>query len=145
MCLDGLRLAREMFRSTISSELGSLSEPIKHLRSGAQIQAIAPKVPAYDAVSASGAIDCTDLIELSSYSRDPGGMQCVYLPFLLRSAEEPHPVIRRRQTRWDSVRSGSLVEIEIYIRAAPVINRGGHRVYYELCSICVVDDSVFQK
>ena len=44
--------------------------------------------------------------------------------------------------RWDSVRSGSLVEVEIYIRAASVANQGGHRVYYELCSIRVVDDSV---
>lgn len=68
---------------------------------------------------------------------------CSACLFVLYFTERPHCFIRRRQIHWDSVRSGSLVEIEIYIRAAPVVNQGGHRVYYELCSICVVDDSVF--
>ena len=108
LCLDGLRLAREIFQNTIGAGLGSLCEPIKHLRRGVQIQVVAPKVPAYDAVSASGAIECAELIELRSYLRDPGGMQCVYL-FVPRSTQSPHHVIRRQQMSPFSEKNAYLV------------------------------------
>ena len=81
-CLDGFRLAGEIFRNTIGSGLGSPCEPIKHLRRGLEIQIIAPKVSAYHAASASAAIGCTELIKLNTYSYDherASNVQCVHL------------------------------------------------------------------
>lgn len=128
LCLDGLRLAREMFRGVVGPENGLIHEPIRYLRRGIEIQAIAPKVPAHRAANALTAVGCSDIIDVSSYSMGDSGTSG----------------IQRQQITPDAVVSGSLVEVEVYIRAAPLTGQGEHRIHYELCSICLVDDTVFQ-
>jgi hypothetical protein len=131
-----------MFQAAIGP--GSIHEPIKHLRRGVEIQAIAPKVSAPHAAAASAAIGCAELIEVGSYSRgynEAGPIQYVSILYItVRS----HHIIRRCRIPWDAVLSGSLVEVEFYIRVAPQVHQGNHMIRYELCSICVVDDTVFQ-
>lgn len=145
LCLDGLRLAGDMFRSTISGN-GPLYEPIKHLRRGVEIQIIAPKVPAHHAANASAAIACTELVEVSSYLRGCDGTSSIrYVSIRLsyNIARRPYYFISRHQTPWNAVLTGSLIETEIYIRIAPSADQGGYRIRYELCAICIVDDNVW--
>lgn len=68
MCLEGFRLASEMFQKAIGPGVALLGEPIKQLRRGIEIQMFAPKVPLDCATSASTTIASTDLIDVGSYS-----------------------------------------------------------------------------
>jgi len=134
-----------MFRDVVGPGSGLIHEPIKHLRSGVVIPIIAPKVSAYHAARASTAIKCTELIEVSTYSSGYNGtsnVQCVYVSLICH--QRSHRIFRQRQIPWDAVLPGSLVEIEFHIRVAPLVNQGENRVRYELCSICVIDDTAFR-
>jgi hypothetical protein len=134
-----------MFRTAVSP--GSIHEPIKHLRRGVEIQVIAPKVSAAHAAAASTAVGCAELIEVCGYSRGcdkASPIQYVSVIYDLCAMTGSHRVVRRCPIPREAVSSGSLVEVEFYIRIAPQVNQGSHTVRYELCSICVVDDTVFQ-
>lgn len=83
-CLDGLRLARKMFQDTIGSGSISISEPIQHLRRGVGIRIVAPKVPACH--QASTAVDCSEVIEVGSFSRTCKTASEIRYAFLTSSA-----------------------------------------------------------
>jgi len=108
-----------------------------------EIQIIAPKVPASRAASASAAISCTELIEVGGYSGGYNGAGNIRYESILCIVKRSHCAIRRCQMSWDAILPGSLVEIEFYIRASPLANQGGHKIRYELCSVCVVNDTTF--
>jgi len=72
------------------------------------------------------------------------GLATYGICLLYSVAKRSYRVIRQHQMPWDAVVSGSLVEIEIYIRVAPLVDQSGHRIRYELCSIRIIDDNVLQ-
>lgn len=132
-----------MFRNAIGVA-GSVYEPIKHLRRGPEIQIVSPEVPLSRATAASSAISCTDLFEVTSYSTGldrSSSAKYVCHPF---AALRSHHVFRRQKISWDVVSSSSLVEVEIYIRATQSPDQVNHRIHYELCSVCVVDDTALR-
>ena len=138
---------KKMFQDTIGSGSGPIYEPIKHLRRGVEVQMVAPKVSTHRAADTSTAIGCTELIELSAYVRDHreiSDVRCVTLFDLFDVSLRNSSCDRRCEIPWSAVLSGSLVNIEVHIRIAPLANQPGHRVRYELCSISVVDDTIFQ-
>lgn len=56
-----------------------------------------------------------------------------------------HDFLRCNRQPWDAVLSGSLVEIEIHIRATPPENQGSCSARFELSFIRIVDKDVFQS